>query len=126
MEIPDEEPDASDSKVNRDKSGADSSYIYYKGKGLNINIYHKKTELEKRQLVCDSDTTYNFLRIEVEVKKRKLNTLVNKFALNGRDLSEKILPGLVDILSAYGGQMKDYQKHGVPITDEVLKEIDKL
>lgn len=44
----------------------------------------------------------------------------------GKDLSEKILPGLVDILSATGDRMEDYQKHGVPITDEDLKEIDKL
>ena len=44
----------------------------------------------------------------------------------GKDLSEKILFNLVDILSAYGDQMEDYQKHGVPITDEVLEQIDKL
>lgn len=44
----------------------------------------------------------------------------------GKDLSEKILFSLVDILSAYGDQIKDYQKHGIPITDEDLKEIDKL
>ncbi len=44
----------------------------------------------------------------------------------GKDLLEKILFNLVDILSAYGDQMEDYQKHGVPITDEVLEQIDKL
>lgn len=44
----------------------------------------------------------------------------------GKDLSEKILFSLVDILSAYGDQIKDYQKHGISITDEDLKEIDKL
>ena len=44
----------------------------------------------------------------------------------GKDLSEKILFNLVDILSTYGDQMEDYQKHGVPITDEVLEQIDKL
>lgn len=44
----------------------------------------------------------------------------------GKDLSEKILFSLVDILSAYGDQIKDCQKHGIPITDEDLKEINKL
>lgn len=44
----------------------------------------------------------------------------------GKDISEKILFNLVDSLSAYGDQMEDYQKHGVPITDEVLEQIDKL
>ncbi|MCI8798132.1 MAG: hypothetical protein HFG89_15100 [Dorea sp.] len=44
----------------------------------------------------------------------------------GKDLSEKILFNLVDILSAYGDQMEDYQKHGVPIMDEDLEQIDKL
>ena len=44
----------------------------------------------------------------------------------GKDLSEKILFNLVDILSAYGGQIEDYQKYGVPIMDEDLEQIDKL
>ena len=44
----------------------------------------------------------------------------------GKDLSEKVLLNLVDILSAYGDQMEDYQKHGVAITDKDLKQIDKL
>lgn len=44
----------------------------------------------------------------------------------GKDLSERALPSLVDIISAYGDQMKDYQQNGMPITDEVLSEIDKL
>ena len=44
----------------------------------------------------------------------------------GKDLSEKILFNLVDILSAYGDQIEDYQKHGVPIMDKDLEQIDKL
>lgn len=245
-EIPVDESDVSDSKANINTYNSDLSYIYYKGKSLNINIYHKQTELEKRHLEFDPDTDYDFLRIEVQVKKRKLNTLVKKFGLKGRelqylvtpeieryvldyyvnrltgkglyvtydramniidnsgytknkkehlkkvieavakkhgiakvleqvengkitdlgklktvkgylkeiqelginpvtisarmnvpkqtlknqsggkDLSEKILFSLVDILSAYGDQIEDYQKHGIPITDEDLKKIDKL
>lgn len=245
-EIPIDESDVSDSKANINTYNSDLSYIYYKGKSLNINIYHKQTELEKRHLEFDPDTDYDFLRIEVQVKKRKLNTLVKKFGLKGRelqylvtpeieryvldyyvnrltgkglyvtydramniidnsgytknkkehlkkvieavakkhgiakvleqvengkitdlgtfktvkrylkeieklginpvtisarmnvpkmilknqsggkDLSEKILFSLVDILSAYGDQIEDYQKHGIPITDEDLEQIDKL
>lgn len=230
---------------------SDVNYVYYKGKSVNINIYHKQTEIQKEGLSFDPDMDYDFLRIEVQVKKSKLNAIVSKFGLNkeglggreleylispeiehyilnyyvnkltgtgfyvtydramkmideseytkakkehlkkvidavakkhgiakvleqvengtltdlgklstvkqylrdihrlginpvtisarmdvpkqilknqsgGKDLSERILPSLVDILSAYGDQMKDYQKHGVPITDEDLKEIDKL
>ena len=44
----------------------------------------------------------------------------------GKDLSEKILFNLVDILSAYGDQMEDYQKHGVPVSDEDIEKIMKL
>ena len=44
----------------------------------------------------------------------------------GKDLSEKILFSLVNILSAYGDQIEDYQKHGVPIMDKDLEQIDKL
>ena len=211
-----------------------------------LTIFQGFQELEKRQLECDPDTDYNFLRIEVQVKKRKLNTLVKKFGLMGRelqylvtpeveryvleyyvnrltgkglyvtydramniidnsgyiknkkerlkkvieavakkhgiakvleqvengkitdlgtlktvkrylkeieklginpvtisarmnvpkmilknqsggkDLSEKILFNLVDILSAYGDQMEDYQKHGVPVSDEDIEKIMKL
>ena len=246
-EIPNNESsNNSDSKDSTNAYNSDLSYIYYKGKSLNINIYHKQTELEKRQLAITPDTDYDFLRIEVQVKKRKLNTLVKKFGLMGRelqylvtpeveryvleyyvnrltgkglyltydramniidnsgytknkkerlkkvieavakkhgiskvleqvengkiadleklktvkgylkeieklginpvtisarmnvpkqtlknqsgskDLSEKILFNLVDILSAYGDQIEYYQKHGVSVTDEDLKEIDKL
>ena len=44
----------------------------------------------------------------------------------GKDLSEKILFNLVDILSAYDDQMEDYQKHGVPVSDEDIEKIMKL
>lgn len=92
-EIPnDESSNDSDSKANTNTYNADLSYIYYKGKSLNINIYHKQTELEKRQLECDPDTDYNFLRIEVQVKKSKLNTLVSKVGLKGRELQYLVTP----------------------------------
>lgn len=246
-EISNDESDDSDNKANTNTSDSDLSYIYYKSKSLNINIYHKQTELEKRQLAFDPDTDYDFLRIEMQVKKSKLNTLVRKHSLNGRelqylvipeveqyvldyyvnkltgtglyvtydramkmidesgytkpkkerlkkiieavakkhgiakvleqvengiitnlgklstvkqylreihnniginpvtisarmevpkltlksqdggkDISEKILPNLVDILSAYGDQMKDYQQHGIPLTDEDIEKIMEL
>ena len=42
----------------------------------------------------------------------------------GKDLSEKVLLNLVDILSAYGDQMEDYQKHAVVITDEEKNQLN--
>lgn len=231
---------------------SDVNYIYYKSDGLNINIYHKATEIQKRNLLFDPYEDYDFLRIEVQVKKSKLNSLVTKFKLNkgelsgrelqylispeveqyiltyyvnrltgtglyvtyaramkiideskytkskkerlkkiieivakkhgiakvleevengtitdlgklstvkqylreihkdlginpvtiparmdvpkmilenqsgGKDLSIKVLPSLVDILNAYGDQMKDYQQNGRPVTDEEIEQIMKL
>ena len=52
--------------------------------------------------------------------------MILKNQSGGKDLSEKILFNLVNILSAYGDQIEDYQKHGVPIMDEDLEQIDKL
>lgn len=231
---------------------SDVNYIYYKGNGVNINIYHKASEIQKEKLSFDPNMDYDFLRIEVQVKKNKLNSIVTKYGLNkgelggrqleylispeveqyiltyyinkltgkgiyvsydfamkmidgsgytkakkerlkkiieavakkhgiakvleqvengtitdlgklstvkqylreihneiginpvtiparmdvpkqtlknqsgGKDLSEKILPSLVDALSAYGDQMKDYQKHGIPVTDEEIEQLMKL
>ena len=227
----------------------DVNYVYYKGKGkhsTNVNIYHKQTELEKKQLEFNPDMDYDFLRIEIQLKKNKLNYIVSKFGLKGRelhylitpeveeyvlksyimnltkdgtyvtynhamkiidnshctkpkkeklkkiidtvakkhgvakvleevkngpitdlgelktvkqylkdirklginpvtisarmevpkqtlknqnggkDLSEKVLPSLVDILIAYGDQIKDYQQNGMPVTDEEIEQIMKL
>ena len=101
-EIPnDESSDDSDCKANIKTYNSDLSYIYYKGKSLNINIYHKQTELEKRQLECDPDTDYNFLRIEVQVKKSKLNTLVSKFGLKGRELQYLVTPEIERYILEY-------------------------
>ena len=88
----DESSNDSDSKANTTTYNSDLSYIYYKGKSLNINIYHKQTELEKRQLECDLNIDYNFLRIKVQVKKSKLNTLVSKFGLKGKELQYLVTP----------------------------------
>ncbi len=41
-------------------------------------------------------------------------------------MSESILPNLLDVLSAYGEQIKDEQQYGVQLTDEAIKEIGKL
>lgn len=245
--ITDEETSPTDGEDMPDSGyNSDVKYIYFKGKGVNINIYHKQTEIQKERLSSDPNMDYDFLRIEVQVKKNKLNYLVSKHGLIGRelhylispeieedvlisyvkaltgtgtyvtydqamktidessytkakkkclknvieavakkhgiakvleqvengtitdlgklptvkqylrdiqdmginpvtisarmgvpkqtlknqsggkDLSERVLPNLVDILSAYGDEIKDYQQHGKPITDEEIEQIMKL
>ena len=87
--------------------------------------------------ITDLGTLKTVKRYLKEIEKLGINPVTISARMNvqkqtlknqsgGKDLSEKILFNLVDILSAYGDQMEDYQKHGVPITDEVLEQIDKL
>ncbi len=76
---------------------SDIAYVYYRGNGVNINIYHKGQEIVKEQLAFNPNTDYDFLRIEVQVKKSKLNALVQKYRLNkdnrkGRELQYLISP----------------------------------
>lgn len=246
-EIANNEPDLLGDKETKGKYSSDVNYIYFKSKSVNINIYHKQTEIEKEQLASNPNIDYDFLRIEVQVKKSKLHAIVEKFDLidrelqciaipeveqyildyyvkaltgtglyvtydramkmidesnytkakkerlkkvieavskkhgiakvleqvedgtitdlgklstvkqylrdihkdikinpvtiparmevpkhllknqsGGKDLSERVLLSLVDILSAYGDQIKDYQLHGMPITDEEIEQIMKL
>ena len=87
--------------------------------------------------ITDLGTLQTVKRYLKEIEKLGINPVTISTRMNvpkqtlknqsgGKDLSEKILFNLVDILSTYGDQMEDYQKHGVPITDEVLEQIDKL
>ena len=123
-EIPNNESsNNSDSKDSTNAYNSDLSYIYYKGKSLNINIYHKQTELEKRQLECDPDTDYNFLRIEVQVKKSKLNTLVSKFGLKGRELQYLVTPEIERYVLEY--YISKLTGKGIYVTyDHAMKIID--
>ena len=79
-ELPDSEPDVPDDEDNssQDKSQNVQDSIYYSRKGININIYHKGREIESRNLPSNPNRDYNFLRIEVQVKKNKLNHILSK------------------------------------------------
>lgn len=87
--------------------------------------------------ITDLGTFKTVKRYLKEIEKLGINPVTISARMNvpkqtlknqsgGKDLSEKILFSLVDILSAYGDQIEDYQKHGIPIIDEDLKETDKL
>lgn len=102
-EIHDNEPDIPDVEEVQDANKPQTDYIYYKGKSLNINIYHKGREVEREGLGSNS-SDLNFVRIEVQVKKGKLNSILVKMKkgnLSGyedydempaRDLQSLVIP----------------------------------
>lgn len=92
--LEDDEPDIIDFEELMNDYNSDADSIYYKGNGLNINIYQKESELKKRGLSYPTDIDYDFLRIEVQMKKSKLNSLVSKYGLKGRELQYLITPEL--------------------------------
>ena len=59
-----------DDKIEEIEYETNKDTLYYKGKSLNINIYRKDKEVK----TSDSNQ-YDFLRIEVQAKKRKLLSL---------------------------------------------------
>ena len=75
-----------DKELDEDKFQSHVKYIYYKSKSLNINIYLKGDQLKKDKLIDEDDNSYNFLRIEVQVKKAKLNAIKTKFDIPYREL----------------------------------------
>lgn len=80
----------------------DDSYIYYKGKSYNINVYLKAEQLERKKQQVENIDNYNFLRIEVQVKKPKLNVMVKKFGLKGRELQYLAVPEIENyVLCSY-------------------------
>ena len=70
----DESSNDSDSKVNTNTYNSDLSYIYYMFSGyqdphININIYHKQTELEKDSLNVTLIQIIIFLESKYKLKK---------------------------------------------------------
>ncbi len=105
IDVTDDEPDIADTEdiTNEvsDEYTSSVQYIYYKGKSLNINIYHKDREIKKENLSAKDDSDYDFLRIEVQVKKNKLNAIVNKFNLIGRELPYIATPEVEEYVLNY-------------------------
>lgn len=98
----DGEPDIEYTAELPDDYIADTDYIYYKAKSLNINIYNKAEQLKRKYQTVDNVNDYDFLRFEVQVKKEKLKTLVKKFKLKGRELEYVATPQIEDyVLNEY-------------------------
>lgn len=77
-------------------------YIYYKGKSLNINVYNKAEQLRREQQPVENIDDYDYLRVEVQVKKNKLNAIVSKFGLKGRELQYLATPQVEEyVLNSY-------------------------
>lgn len=105
-EINDDEPNIEDIEECTAKIGneykSDVDYIYYKGKSLNINVYNKAEQLKREAQPIDNIDDYDFLRIEVQVKKNKLNAIVRKFGLKDRELRYLATPQIEEyILNSY-------------------------
>lgn len=102
-EIEDDESDIEDMEDDElEEYTSDTSYIYYKSKSLNINIYNKGQQLKRDKLIHGNNTSYDYLRIEVQVKKSKLNAIKIKFDLKGRELQYIATPVVEEyVLKSY-------------------------
>ena len=90
-----------DKELEKDKFQSDVKYIYYKSKSLNINIYLKGEQLKKDKLIDENDTNYDFLRIEIQVKKAKLNAIKKKFGIPYRELFHMATPEIEAYILQY-------------------------
>lgn len=104
--IDDEEPDFDDMEDLLQEYSSDTKYIYYKSKSVNINIYLKGEQLQKEGLITAYNPLYHFLRIEIQVKKNKLNYLNQKHGVHGREFHQMPIPEYeAEILSYYINQL---------------------
>lgn len=79
----------------------DKKYVYYKSKSLNINVYNKEYALKNEQPDL-ANHDYDFLRIEFQIKKNKLNAIKKRFNLPARDLRYVATPEIEHyILESY-------------------------
>lgn len=103
---------------------ASTNYVYYSCKSMNINIYHKMSEIENEHLTCNSETDYDFLRIEIQAKKNKLNYLIKKLGLKGRELQYIATPEVEhELLHTY---VKALVGNGIYVSyDEAIQIINQ-
>ncbi len=109
LDIPDIEEVQGESK-----SKSDVDYVYYRGTGLNINIYHKGTEIRKEGLGSNPEN-YDFMRVEVQAKKKRLQYILSKkkkgklpdyYEMQTRELQYLVSPEAEeDILTYYVGKL---------------------
>lgn len=104
--IEDDEPDFDDIQELLDEYSSDTKYIYIKSNSVNINIYLKGEQFKKEKLISPYNTSYNFLRIEFQIKKSKLNALNQKYGISGRTFHKMPIPEYeAEILSYYIQQL---------------------
>ena len=122
--IEDEEPDFADMDSLFEEYNSDTKYIYIKSKSVNINIYLKGEQLKKLNRISSYNNAYNFLRIEIQVKKNKLNALNQKHGMKSRDFHKMPIPEYeAEILTYYVNQLTGL---GLYVTyDNARKIIDK-
>ena len=100
LDLEDDEYDIEDDIMEEYVS--DTKSIYYKSKSLNINIYLKGEQLKKDSLITNDNSDYDYLRIEVQVKKSKLNAIKTKFHLMDRTLEYMATPMVEEyVLKSY-------------------------
>lgn len=104
--IDDDEPDFDDIEELMQDFKSDTRYIYYKSKSVNINIYLKGEQLHNKGLIESYNPLYDFLRIEIQVKKNKLNYINRKHNVHGREFHTMPIPEYEkEILSYYINQL---------------------
>lgn len=119
--IDDDEPDFDDMEDLFHEYSSDTKYIYYKSKSVNINIYLKGEQLQKDRLISNYNPLYDFLRIEIQVKKNKLNSLNRKHGVHGREFHQMPIPEYeAEVLSYYINQLTGT---GHYVTHDRAKEI---
>lgn len=119
--VEDDEPDFDDIQELFDEYSSDTKYIYIKSNSVNINIYLKGEQFKKENLISPYNTSYNFLRIEFQIKKSKLNALNQKHGISGRTFHKMPIPEYEsEILSYYINQLTGT---GLYVTHDRAKKI---
>lgn len=102
LEELEEEDGELDEALDENEYNTDTRYVYYKSKSLNINIYLKGEQLKKDNLIDKDNTDYDFIRIEIQVKKGKLNAIRSKFDIPKRELYYMATPEVEEyVLKSY-------------------------
>ena len=138
----DDEPNIPDVETMAPELKSDINYVYFTSKGVNINIYLKDVEIARRQLEVNPESNYDFLRIEVQAKKTKLNAIVDKFGLKGRELQyiltpeveNYILKSYIKALTGTGGYVTldkartiiSQSKYNRPKRDKLIKLVETI
>ncbi len=121
IDMEDDEPDFDDMDDILQEFASDTKYVYYKSKSLNINIYLKGEQLRADGLISEDNHDYDFLRIEFQVKKNKLNGLNRKFKVHSRCFHTMPIPEMeAEVFNYYLNQLTGT---GTYVTADTAKAI---